>query len=61
MGMDIFGIFPLASGQLKSIVVAIDYFSKWIKVEPLYTIATKTSRTTLYAGMVFQIISSHIT
>ena len=34
------GPFPLALGQLKYLIVAIDYFTKWIEVEPLYTITT---------------------
>ena len=29
------GPFPLASGQRKFLLVAIDYFSKWIEVKPL--------------------------
>jgi len=34
-GMDIVGPFPPASGQRKFLIVAIDYFSKWIEAEPL--------------------------
>ncbi|XP_074342130.1 uncharacterized protein LOC141679559 [Apium graveolens] len=34
-GMDIIGPFPVASGQRKFIVVAIDYFTKWIEVNAL--------------------------
>jgi len=29
------GPFPLASGQRKFLLVAIDYFTKWVEVEPL--------------------------
>ncbi|KAL0449449.1 UNVERIFIED_CONTAM: hypothetical protein Slati_1501300 [Sesamum latifolium] len=35
MQMDIVGPFPLAAGQRKFLLVAIDYFTKWVKVEPL--------------------------
>ncbi|RDX83996.1 hypothetical protein CR513_35022, partial [Mucuna pruriens] len=38
--MDILGPFPMAKGQVKFILVAVDYFTKWIKVEPLATITT---------------------
>nr|KYP33022.1 Pol polyprotein [Cajanus cajan] len=36
--MDILGPFPLAKGQCKFLLVAIDYFTKWIEAEPLATI-----------------------
>ncbi|XP_050207549.1 uncharacterized protein LOC126656965 [Mercurialis annua] len=34
-GMDILGPLPLATGQRKFLVVAIDHFTKWIEAEPL--------------------------
>ncbi|KAL0427463.1 UNVERIFIED_CONTAM: hypothetical protein Slati_2921100 [Sesamum latifolium] len=34
-GMDIVGPFPLASEQRKFLLVAIDYFTKWVETEPL--------------------------
>ncbi|KAL0394717.1 UNVERIFIED_CONTAM: hypothetical protein Slati_4437900 [Sesamum latifolium] len=33
--MDIVRPFPVASGQRKFLLVAIDYFTKWVKAEPL--------------------------
>ncbi|KAL0433764.1 UNVERIFIED_CONTAM: hypothetical protein Slati_2710700 [Sesamum latifolium] len=33
--MDILGPFPLAAGQRKFLLVAIDYFTKWVEAEPL--------------------------
>ena len=33
--MDILGPFPTASGQRKFLLVAIDYFTKWVEAEPL--------------------------
>nr|KYP59088.1 hypothetical protein KK1_014516 [Cajanus cajan] len=39
--MDILGPFPLAKGQLKFLLVAIDYFTKWIEVCPLAKITTE--------------------
>ncbi|XP_074324003.1 uncharacterized protein LOC141660923 [Apium graveolens] len=40
-GMDILGPFPVASGQRKFILVAIDYFTKWIEAKALAKITTK--------------------
>ncbi|KAK3027190.1 hypothetical protein RJ639_042456 [Escallonia herrerae] len=40
-GMDILGPFPLAFAQHKFVIVAIDYFTKWVEVEALATIMKK--------------------
>ena len=40
-GMDILGPFPMASGQRKFLIVAIDYFTKWIEAKVLAKITTK--------------------
>ncbi|XP_021757974.1 uncharacterized protein LOC110723010 [Chenopodium quinoa] len=34
-GMDIVGSFPSATGSRKFLLVAVDYFTKWIEVEPV--------------------------
>ncbi|XP_019418532.1 PREDICTED: uncharacterized protein LOC109329311 [Lupinus angustifolius] len=39
-GMDILGPFPQATGQLKFLIVAIDYFTKWIEAEALASITS---------------------
>jgi len=36
--MDIIGPFAPGKGQVKFLIVAVDYFSKWIEEEPLATI-----------------------
>ncbi|KAL0409673.1 UNVERIFIED_CONTAM: hypothetical protein Sradi_1901700 [Sesamum radiatum] len=33
-GIDIVGPFPLAAGQRKFLLVAVDYFTKWVEAEP---------------------------
>ena len=44
------GPFPIAMRQLKFLIVGIDYFTKWAKVEALASIIEKNVRmTTLYA------------
>ena len=37
-GIDIVGPLPLGKGQVKFLLVAIDYFTKWVQVEALTTI-----------------------
>ncbi|RDY13150.1 hypothetical protein CR513_01973, partial [Mucuna pruriens] len=37
-GVDILGPFPPAPGQVKYLIVAVDYFTKWIKAEPVVMI-----------------------
>ncbi|CAL1400690.1 unnamed protein product [Linum trigynum] len=37
-GMDLLGTFPKVPGQMKYLIVAVDYFSKWIEAEPLASI-----------------------
>ncbi|XP_057452459.1 uncharacterized protein LOC130744287 [Lotus japonicus] len=43
-GVDLVGPFPTARSQMKFILVAVDYFIKWVEVEPLASItAAKTT------------------
>ena len=35
VGVDIIGPMPTGKGQTKFAVVAVDYFTKWAKAEPL--------------------------
>jgi hypothetical protein len=57
-GVDILGPFPAAQHQVKFLLVAVDYFTKWIEAEPVATIsAEKVKKITgrnLYAGSEFQ-------
>ncbi|KAK3017191.1 hypothetical protein RJ639_007842 [Escallonia herrerae] len=39
-GMDLLGPFPIASGQRRFVIVAIDYFTKWTEAESLATITS---------------------
>jgi hypothetical protein len=41
-GIDLLEPFPKATGQLKYLVVAVDYSTKWIEAEPLAKITAKT-------------------
>ena len=44
-GMDILGPFPPASGQRKFLVVAMEYFTKWVEAEPLAQITERRWKT----------------
>ncbi|RDX67038.1 Retrovirus-related Pol polyprotein from transposon opus, partial [Mucuna pruriens] len=37
-GVDILGPFPPALGQIKFLIVAVDYFTKWVEAKPVTTI-----------------------
>jgi hypothetical protein len=39
--VDIVGALPLSKGKAKFVVVAINYFTKWMKAKPLATIIEK--------------------
>ncbi|XP_015958269.2 uncharacterized protein LOC107482334 [Arachis duranensis] len=40
-GLDILGPFPTAPGQVKFLIVGIDYFSKWVEAQPLAKITSQ--------------------
>jgi hypothetical protein len=42
--MDIVGPLPTAQGNIKFIVVAVEYFIKWIEARPFATITSTTIR-----------------
>ncbi|XP_025674231.1 uncharacterized protein [Arachis hypogaea] len=43
-GIDLVGLFPTAPGQLRYLIVAIDYYTKWIEAEPLASITATQCR-----------------
>ncbi|XP_072087999.1 uncharacterized protein [Arachis hypogaea] len=43
-GVDLLGPFPVGPGQVKYLIVAIDYYTKWIEVEPLASISSSNCR-----------------
>ncbi|RDY14054.1 Tf2-9, partial [Mucuna pruriens] len=38
-GVDILGPFPMAPGQIQFLIMAVDYFTKWVEAEPVATIS----------------------
>ncbi|XP_068486585.1 uncharacterized protein [Phaseolus vulgaris] len=51
-GMDIIGPFPRATGQRKFLLVAIDYFTKWIEAEPLASITARQVQSFVWKDIV---------
>ncbi|KAA3456871.1 rve domain-containing protein/RVT_3 domain-containing protein [Gossypium australe] len=51
-GIDILGPFPIAIAQKKFIVVAVDYFSKWVEAKALVTNTEKQMESFLWKSIV---------
>uniref|UniRef100_A0A2N9FVX8 Integrase catalytic domain-containing protein n=1 Tax=Fagus sylvatica TaxID=28930 RepID=A0A2N9FVX8_FAGSY len=51
-GLDIMGPFPVGTKQAKFLVVAIDYFTKWVEAEPLATITEKNVKNFVWKGVI---------
>ncbi|XP_022004371.1 uncharacterized protein LOC110901923 [Helianthus annuus] len=50
--VDIVGPFPLAPGKLKYLIVAIDYFTKWVEAKPLAKITAENAKKFLWEHIV---------
>ncbi|GAV59167.1 rve domain-containing protein/RVT_3 domain-containing protein [Cephalotus follicularis] len=51
-GMDFVGSLPVATGQRKFLIVAVDYFTKWVEAEPLATITEKNTESFVWKSMI---------
>jgi ribonuclease HI len=51
-GLDLLGPLPPAQGNLKYVVVAVEYFSKWIEAKPLATITSATVQKIFWQNIV---------
>lgn len=40
-GIDIAGPFPMAAYKRRFLIVAVDYFTKWVEAEPVASITSK--------------------
>uniref|UniRef100_A0A2N9H0S8 Integrase catalytic domain-containing protein n=1 Tax=Fagus sylvatica TaxID=28930 RepID=A0A2N9H0S8_FAGSY len=49
---DIMGPFPIGRRQLKFLIVAIDYFTKWVEAEPLATITEKNVQNFVWKAVI---------
>nr|KYP63266.1 Pol polyprotein [Cajanus cajan] len=50
--MHLLGPFPIAKGQCKFLLVAVDYFTKWIEAEPLATITANNVQKFLWKNII---------
>ncbi|XP_072071984.1 uncharacterized protein [Arachis hypogaea] len=48
------GTFPGCPGQVKYLIVAVDYYTKWIEVEPLATISSSNCRKFMWRQVITQ-------
>ncbi|KAI3455044.1 hypothetical protein Pfo_011707 [Paulownia fortunei] len=53
-GIDIVGLFPLTIGQRKFLIVAIDYFSKWVEVEPVAKIIESQVMKFMWGNIIYR-------
>ncbi|VFQ59409.1 unnamed protein product [Cuscuta campestris] len=51
-GMDIIGAFPQAQGRKKYVMIAIDYFTKWVEAEAYATITTKQCQRFMWKNII---------
>ena len=51
-GLDILGPLPIGKGQCKFIIVAVDYFTKWVQAEPLATITEEKIRNFVWRNII---------
>src|ERR1051325_4304331 len=51
---DILGPFPVAPGQLKFLIVAVDYFTKWVEAEAVSRISADRVRCFYWRSIIFQ-------
>ena len=51
-GLDILGLFPLGTRQVKFLVLGIDYFTKWVEAEPLAKIMQQNVKNFVWKNIV---------
>ena len=53
-GIDIVSPLPQGKGQVKFLLVAIDYFTKWVEVEALATITKARVRSFVWKNIIYR-------
>ncbi|XP_039140528.1 uncharacterized protein LOC120277749 [Dioscorea cayenensis subsp. rotundata] len=53
-GLDLLGPFPQATGGRKFLMVATDYFIKWVEAEPLATITSKKIESMVWKDIIYR-------
>ena len=52
--IDIIGPFPLGKKQLKFLIVAIDYFTKWVEAKPMTTITKAKVTSFMWKNIIYR-------
>jgi IS30 family transposase len=61
-GIDIIGKLPTTQGNLQYAVVAVEYFTKWIKAKPMTNMSSFTMKKFLWQNIIYRFrVSRHIT
>ena len=58
-GLDIVGLFPKALGNKKYLLVSTDYFTKWVKAEPLANIRDVNVKRFIWKNIVMRFETPH--
>ena len=58
-GIDILGPLPMSRGQCKFVVIAIDYITKWAKVEALARITDQKVKNFIWRCIVYRFEITH--
>lgn len=53
-GMDILEPFPMAKGQVKFLLITVEYFTKWIKAEPLARIIAQKVQNFTWKNIIYR-------
>ena len=59
-GIDIMGPFPLRKKQLRFLVVAIDYFTKWVEAKPVTTITKAKVTSFVWKNIIYRFGVPHV-
>ena len=59
-GLDIIGPFPKATGNKRYLLVGTDYFTKWVKAEPLANIRDVDAKKFVWKNIVTQFRVPHV-
>jgi hypothetical protein len=51
--MDLLGPIPPTQGNLRYVVVAVEYFSEWIEAKPLATITSATMQKLYWQSIIY--------
>ncbi|XP_025631259.1 uncharacterized protein [Arachis hypogaea] len=53
-GINLLGPFLVGPGQVKYLIIAIDYYTKWVKAEPLASISSANCRKFIWRHVIFR-------